>query len=104
MDGKRTGHGVRMLKFGLFKPSAGIYPNPLTGHSGILLNNYHGSKVQVDISDMAGKLLFHQAYNTSPGQSFTRLNFLQNFPAGSYLLHVKGNELNEVMKVVVTGN
>jgi hypothetical protein len=103
-NGKRTFHGVKLVKFDLlFKPTARVYPNPLTGQSGILLNNYHGSKLQVDIRDMTGKLLLHQSYNTTTGQSYNRLGNLDKLPAGSYLLQLKGNELNEMMKVVVTG-
>jgi hypothetical protein len=104
-DGKRTGHGIKILQFGqLFKATALVYPNPLTGQSGILLNNYNGSKMEVAIRDMSGKLLFRHSYSTIPGQSFNRLYNLARLPAGPYLVQVKGYEMSEMLKDIMTGN
>lgn len=103
-DGKRFDHGIKMVRFGQFKPTASLYPNPLTTHSGILLNNFRGNKLELDIHDLTGKLLSHQTFsNAGPGKVNRLLN-VENIPAGVYLLKVKGKDLNETIKVVKASN
>jgi hypothetical protein len=76
------------------EPSVQIYPNP--GHG---LFNLDASGIsegtELKVSDLLGKVVFSK--NLQEGENQVELDKL---PAGAYFFHLKGQNLNKILKVI----
>lgn len=100
-DGRHTDHGVKTATFNnlLALPTVKAYPNPLTADAGILLSNYEGKKVDVQMVDMNGRTVYTQTIETNNGQGFYKLNFNTAKLKGNYMLQVRGEGLHQSIQV-----
>ena len=72
-----------------------IFPNPATNIVNIT-NNENVSIKQVEIYDLAGKLINTQNFNS---EAEIQLN-VENLTSGSYLLHLKTNQGTAIKKLI----
>lgn len=75
-------------------PEVSLFPNPaVTGSSvSLRLSNIEGSLLQLNITDMTGRLIYSNSNLTIQNQEETFELPLQNLEAGSYLITVCSNE------------
>jgi hypothetical protein len=61
-----------------------VYPNPTDGIFKITLP--YGGKAEVSVSDLSGKIVFQEKFETSPGN--VRTINIENYPEGIYLVRI----------------
>lgn len=83
-----------------FSTPVGIYPNPASDNVFVLINDYSG-EISMELTDAAGRIVERQ-FVVYQAQS-TSLDMSQLNP-GYYLLHVKGVDLDQTVKVVRVKN
>jgi hypothetical protein len=94
-DGKTTEIGVRTLNFGLAKLDIQVYPNPT--HNLVTLSFAPASINEYQVLDVSGKILQR---GTIHAQESSKTLSLGNYPSGVYLIKLKGNTLNESIRVI----
>jgi len=95
-DGKETELGVRTLSFSLSAFNVQLYPNP-TITSQVTVSWAKGSVSSLKLIDFNGKVL--QLTKPQPSATSSTIT-LANYPAGTYLLRMEGDQWVEVKKVV----
>lgn len=101
IDGKATYYGIRTVILNLSKvANIKIYPNPLSDHLGILLNDYAGKSIKVNLFDINGGIIMRQEMATSTGRSYYQLKLNTKLSAGHYI-RVHGDGLEQSFKVAI---
>ncbi len=79
-----------------------IAPNPLNADSRVSFNLLHPGKVKINITDVAGKVVYTTEKSmASAGQHQILLNeFISNTTSGIYLLKIETDDFTEVQKIV----
>ncbi len=75
-----------------------IYPNPNAGQFQINWNAVNASKMDLQIYDVTGKLVYTKSFGSNIDQA--NLN-LQSLPSGIYLLSMKGKEQTHFEKLII---
>ena len=79
---------------------ASISPNPITASSSLSLQIAFDDKVSIQLSDIAGKIIWNENLPLSKGKHNIPLN-LTDLGTGIYFCNIKSTRLNKVMKVVL---
>ena len=79
-----------------------IFPNPTTADKiSVELNGLEtGKEIQLEMIDMAGKVIFQQALHSNSGHFTYSLNVPENIPPGSYLIRA-GSEGKQRTKILM---
>ncbi|MBC7886297.1 MAG: T9SS type A sorting domain-containing protein [Ferruginibacter sp.] len=102
VDGKSTVYGVKTVSFNLnVAPSVKVYPNPSKAGLGILLNNYEGKNITVNITDMQGKSVHPQVVSTTGGNGYYKIDVNRKLSPGLYILHINGQAISESLKLII---
>ncbi|QEC66602.1 T9SS type A sorting domain-containing protein [Panacibacter ginsenosidivorans] len=92
---------AQLVIFAIAKPILNVFPNPVQG--GIIflqLENYAGNKLNIQLSNMSGKVIFSKAI-TVQSNGLYKLPLTIKIAAGVYTLVVNGDELTETTKLVI---
>jgi VWFA-related protein len=81
-------------------PQVALSPNPSNGAFALSMYVHVPTRVQVRVIDALGRSVYSQEQQALPGQYNTSI-VLPNAVPGMYMLHVSGNGLNKVKKLVV---
>lgn len=99
-DGKTAILGTRSVRFSL-EQNANIlvYPNPFDEEIHIYLPQYTGTDLNVSLADLSGSIIQEQTLKNN-GNNGKWLFIISGKPtAGTYILRINGNNLNEQLKV-----
>ena len=77
-----------------------VYPNPNKGAFTVKLNNGLSKKVEVMVSDLLGRAIYKEAFN-SPDGNFNEHITLNNMPSGIYILNVTDGLKKSTKKIIV---
>jgi hypothetical protein len=78
-----------------------IYPNPNNGTFTINGNIASSdNKVDVEISDMSGRIIFRGTYNTNANVLNEKINLGEQAVAGMYIIKLKSDETNKTLPFV----
>ena len=78
-----------------------IYPNPSTGKFTLDVSGMNTTIVDVNITDISGKVVMKKSYNTFNGELTTPIN-ISSVEEGIYIVRVNGNE--SIVKRIVVSN
>ena len=78
-----------------------IYPNPSTGNFNLNISNVNAASVDVEITDVSGKVILSNAYNTNNGSVNESIN-ISNVDDGVYIVRVNGGQ--SIVKRIVISN
>ena len=78
-----------------------IYPNPSTGNFNLNISNVNTASVDVEITDVSGKVILSNAYNTNNGSINESIN-ISNVDDGVYIVRVNGGQ--SITKRIVISN
>jgi hypothetical protein len=92
---------TRLVKMNIIKPLITVSPNPVQGGNIFIhVENYAGSNLHVQLSDIAGKILSSNNIAIQSKGSY-KLSFAVKPAAGIYTLMVHGQGLNQTIKLVI---
>lgn len=77
-----------------------VYPNPVSDHVNINLNDMKPADINVRISDVLGKTVYQQEFMNAAGI----LNFsipVNNWNPGMYILNISSANINSTQKIIV---
>ena len=77
-----------------------IYPNPSTGNFNLNISNLNAASVDVEITDVSGKVILSNAYNTNNGSVNESIN-ISNVDDGVYIVRVNGGQ-SMVKRIVIS--
>ncbi len=77
-----------------------LYPNPTKGKFILDLNSELQDKINIEIYDITGKVIYSDL-NISVWAYNSRLIDLTNSPAGIYIIHVSGKDINETKQIII---
>lgn len=102
-NGKGYNYGVRQVNF---KISTGfniiVFPNPVIANSiNVKLDNYQGKTVTFTLVDLWGRILYNKTMETQENKLIYTLQLSDKPASGQYIVYVKGDNLDEKVKVVV---
>ena len=102
-NGDKKVYDTKAVRFALEqKVAVSAFPNPTSNEINISLDNYTGKIVEVDLLDINGRSIYRETITVDPGQNNTyKLNLAKQPAAGNYMLHVRGQDLNTSLKLVV---
>ena len=100
-DGRVTYSGIKSVNT-LGTANAFVYPNPAPASGGIniSLSNYIG-KVTAVLSAMNGTIIHNEVIEADTQSGNYTLHFTNKPPAGVYVLHLKGQNIDKAIKVVI---
>ena len=78
-----------------------IYPNPSSGNFNLNISNVNTATVDVEITDVSGKVILSNAYNTNNGSINESIN-ISNVDDGVYIVRVNGGQ--SIVKRIVISN
>jgi hypothetical protein len=78
-----------------------IYPNPSSGNFNLNISNVNTASVDVEITDVSGKVILSNAYNTNNGSVNESIN-IANVDDGVYIVRVNGGQ--SIVKRIVISN
>ena len=78
-----------------------IYPNPSSGNFNLNISNVNAASVDVEITDVSGKVILSNAYNTNNGSINESIN-ISNVDDGVYIVRVNGGQ--SIVKRIVISN
>ena len=78
-----------------------IYPNPSSGNFNLNISNVNTASVDVEITDVSGKVILSNAYNTNNGSINESIN-ISNVDDGVYIVRVNGGQ--SIVKRIVISN
>ncbi|NNC83006.1 MAG: T9SS type A sorting domain-containing protein, partial [Flavobacteriales bacterium] len=82
-----------------FKDHLRVYPNPTDSYVNLELLQNKGYQTDIELTDISGRMLL---FRSIQGIDQTRLD-LSDLPAGTYIIHVKNEEVDVSVRVSVTG-
>jgi glycosidase len=98
-DGKYSYSSIEKASFDN-KTSWQVFPNPSYNKSLILYAQTNLSKARIFLTDISGRVIYHNAVNTvTAGQQITIP--VQNLPKGIYLLKVNADEESKTKKIII---
>ena len=101
MDGKGVNYGIRNVSSNYSSVvSVKIYPNPLNNHSGVLLTDFSGKKIKVNLIDITGRNIMRKEITTFNGQGYFPLKLNSKLVPGQYILIVQGDGVQQSLKVI----
>lgn len=102
-DGQINLIGIQSLNFVIHKAaSVNAFPIPLRDNDlSIRLENYSGKQLTVKLTDLNGKLIHTEIIKLVNGDSACKLALIEKPAQGMYLLHVEGEGLERLMKLIV---
>lgn len=74
-----------------------FYPNPVIRNLNFNFSNYNDGVINVMIFDFAGRNIMNQSIEIISGNTILDLS---SFPSGSYLVHLRNNEINYYTKII----
>lgn len=87
------------------KPNFILYPNPSTSGFQILLNDFKGGTIQLEITDINGKIIYRSDYNLSDINSkIISIDPSVLNSAGIYFINVMSSNGNQIEKLIVSPN
>jgi len=78
-----------------------IFPNPSTGNFNLNISNVNTASVDVEITDVSGKVILSNAYNANNGSVNESIN-ISNVDDGVYIVRVNGDQ--SIVKRIVISN
>jgi hypothetical protein len=99
-DGNTNVSEIRLVHIELNVPLVNVFPNPSHGDISFTLENYQGSSIQVQFSDINGKLLFNQKMPVQTKSKY-KISLQQKPAAGIYNLVIKGDNLNQSTRMII---
>ena len=78
-----------------------IYPNPSAGNFNLNISNVNTASVDVEITDVSGKVILSNVYNTNNGSVNESIN-ISNVDDGVYIVRVNGGQT--IVKRIVISN
>lgn len=100
-DGKKQDLGVKVVNFKIdVKWKVSVYPNPFINDVNLVLNNYNGTKIQVLMADLNGKVIHQEVINVVSGKNTYRLNLNKMILTGQYIITIQGEGLKEAVKIL----
>ena len=76
-----------------------IFPNPVQENLSIEFKSDRHNKIQISLSDILGKIIFNQTYETHIGLNKINRN-ISNIPKGIYFVTVISGDFKRSMKIV----
>jgi hypothetical protein len=100
-DGQVTFSGIKSVNL-LGTPNAVVYPNPAPASAGININlsNYVG-KISATLTSMDGTVIHNEVIEAGVQTATYMLNLVNKPSAGVYILHLKGQNIDKAIKVVI---
>lgn len=100
-DNNASLSNIRLVKMDLVKPAVKVFPNPVQGGNIFLLvENYAGKNVSLRLISMSGEVIFSHIMTVQASGQY-KLPLTVKPAAGVYTLMVKGEDVNEVLKLVI---
>ena len=79
--------------------SVSIQPNPSKGSIDILMSNLGNQTINIDVTDLSGRVLYRKTYADSGNDAKVHLDL--SIPAGMYLLNVKTGTFARTEKIII---
>ncbi|MFL1011704.1 LamG-like jellyroll fold domain-containing protein [Flavisericum labens] len=76
-----------------------VFPNPVNQELNIKINSYNGAQLNITLTDVTGKVILKERID-SVGKGHFVLNVEDKNLQGLYILNVKGNNLNQNLKLI----
>ncbi len=80
--------------------SSSVYPNPTNGKLNIRFTLKESDQLIVEAADLTGRVLMTEMLSSTEGVNVHELD-LFSFAKGVYIIHLKGKEIDEMVKVSV---
>jgi len=94
--------GLAVEDFPMIRQTARVYPNPSTGMLNVQLQiMVEVEELRVSVMDMMGRQILHETYGY-PGQDFSHQFYLNELPAGVYLIQFTAGNQRIMKKIVLT--
>ena len=77
-----------------------VYPNPNNGQFIIESNNTAVRKIEMNITDINGRLIIHKQLKNTSG-AFKEMIDFRNEAKGVYFIKLSNNGVNRVFKVII---
>lgn len=102
-DGRKTDLGVRAVSVKLASEvTINVYPNPVKSAINLLVNNYVGTSLDVELHSLYGRTIYREIIKTTPRQMSYPLRMSSMPAAGMYILKISGDEgLKESLKIII---
>ena len=78
-----------------------IYPNPSSGNFNLNISNVNTASVDVEITDVSGKVILSNIFNTTNGSVNESIN-ISNVDDGVYIVRINGGQ--SIVKRIVISN
>ncbi|MEO5563781.1 MAG: ELWxxDGT repeat protein [Chitinophagaceae bacterium] len=99
MNGKSTYSRIVALSIGNKANFVMIYPNPVRTEINMTLTLSQRTRLQWQLVDYSGRIIKNGIYDLSVGSTSVSID-ASNLGAGTYLMQLKSNGLNQVLKVL----
>jgi subtilisin-like proprotein convertase family protein len=76
------------------------YPNPATETINLSVNNINSDKIQIEITDITGRVLYSEQIASLAGRNIDAVIDLRSFASGTYLLKVGVDSGIKMLKIV----
>lgn len=102
-DGSRTDLGMKAVSFKFdSKITVNVYPNPVNSSINLLVNNYIGANLNVELNSLDGHTMYNEVIKTTAGQMSYPLQVSSMPAAGMYILKITGDKgLKESLKIII---
>ena len=77
-----------------------VYPNPIVESANIKISGINSGQVSYTISDIGGKIIRTDIIATATGPETIKVIDMAGFAKGIYLLNIKGNNINQTIRLV----
>ncbi|MEP7265279.1 MAG: T9SS type A sorting domain-containing protein, partial [Bacteroidota bacterium] len=77
-----------------------VYPNPAKSDLTVQFNSQEEKQYTITITDIIGKVVYNTVFNSVEGDNQAKLN-VSDFPQGLYMLTLKGEGFNKVVRITV---
>lgn len=99
-DGSSKTSDVKVVTLNIETPTVKVYPNPSNGNAFIALNNYNGTHIKIEVTDINGRLILSKNIQVQKNGNYA-IPFAGKPAAGIYNVVIKGNNLNETIRLVI---
>lgn len=100
-DGKQKDLGMRSVTFQMpVTARVSVFPNPSGGAVNLSIPSGMSGAVKIELTDISGRVLHRETVQVK-GQTVHPLNLSKQLPDGQYIIHVRGTDHRESVKLIV---
>jgi len=99
IDGSFKYSKILQVAMGDVTDAIGVYGNPFHDQLGVRIPAMSAERVVLSLFDQTGRLCLRQNYTTQKGENLVNL-YPQGLAAGVYLLQVRGDRMNQTIRVL----